>query len=494
MPTWASSDDIRRWDATLRTQALFSARTTRKTYLASLRSALAKVASGELGSFQAKDALRRSLSSLGYTAAAGFPQDAGKTGPNGETIPPATRGSIRDLASSGRIGLILDTNVKQARSLAQKASGDNPVFLLSNPAWRLTRTGARKKPRGDWKRRWKSAGDACAWKGAVRDEFVAAKDSPIWAEIGKGAGGFGDALGNDYPPFAFGSGMAWVNVGRGEWRRICAKAGIPDGLDELTRRVAAKAGWKDGAKKPQSDEARRVERHRAKKVREALDKVLVARGLAPLAPAFSFDPRARDAALAAVEEMLAAKSEAERLAAEAVAARAAAEADAPGIVAPCAVAEVGGDFPKILAELSASTEAVEKSLAAMRVAFAGGGGSYAASVRERPLPTDAEGQRAYDLAVGIVARSAKKVAAKCAACAEEARKAAAAIPTFAVRLAEAFEAWKKAECDRIIAEADRILADAGVALAERDDAVWTEWKRKVDAAKRRARKAASAAA
>ena len=123
--------------------------------------------------------------------------------------------------------------------MGQMAAGESPVFLRTNPAWRLERTGARKKPRGDWKRRWEAAGASVGWQGAAKRSFVALKDSPIWDALGKGVGGFGDTLGSPFPPFAFGSGMAWTNVSRREWERICQGEGMETGLDELDARTAA---------------------------------------------------------------------------------------------------------------------------------------------------------------------------------------------------------------------------------------------------------------
>jgi hypothetical protein len=67
--------------------------------------------------------------------------------------------------------------------------------------------------------------------------MCALKTSPIWQALADGAGGFEDTLGSPYPPFAFGSGMAWVNVRRSEWKRICQEEGIPDGLDDITKKA-----------------------------------------------------------------------------------------------------------------------------------------------------------------------------------------------------------------------------------------------------------------
>lgn len=219
------------WDERIKAAAIFSARTTKESYLDMVRKGLAAVASGEVTPQVAETKLKGILQNLGYRPETGFPDE--KTG----IIPPARPGAITDLSSSRRIQLILDTNIKQARSLGQVAASENPVVLMTDPAWRLTRTGARKKPRGDWKARWKAAGDACGWHGAAKKQFVALKTSPIWQHIADGTGGFEDTLGSPYPPFAFGSGMAWVNVSRKDWQRICQNEGIPDLLDE----IAAKA-------------------------------------------------------------------------------------------------------------------------------------------------------------------------------------------------------------------------------------------------------------
>lgn len=233
--TGLSSAQIRAaWSAKVKDVALFSARTTVESYLRTLRGILGEVAGGKVTPQVAETRLRKTLRDLGYSPHEGF---AGA----GEKVPPATPGAMTDLSSSRRIDLILDTNVKQARSLAQIASSSDPMAAYMRPAWKLTRTGKRKKPRGDWRRRWAAAGAACGWRGAAKGVFVALKDSPIWAALGKGAGGFGDVVGTAYPPFAFGSGMAWVNVGRREWNEICRREGIVSGDGE--RLAAAKAAF-----------------------------------------------------------------------------------------------------------------------------------------------------------------------------------------------------------------------------------------------------------
>lgn len=118
-------------------------------------------------------------------------------------------------ANESRIDFVVKTQRRMAQGLAQLAS-QTPGQIRRYPAWRLVRGGTRRVPREDWRARWDAAGSATGWQGACRDDFVALKDSPIWAALGDGAGGFRDAIGNPFPPFAFGSGMAWQRVSREE--------------------------------------------------------------------------------------------------------------------------------------------------------------------------------------------------------------------------------------------------------------------------------------
>ena len=241
-PTAEASAAIRRnWDERIKAEAVFGARITSRAYCDAIKRVLAEVVGGTLTPQDAERRLRETLRGLGYSPQAGFPgRDGG--------VPPASPMSIRDLSSSRRIQLIIDTNVKRARSMGQVASSEDPVMLMATPAWELTRTGARKKPRGDWRRRWAAAGAKCGWAGAAKQKMVALKTSPIWQALADGAGGFDDTLGSPFPPFAFGSGLAWVGVGRKEWKRICAAEGIDDGLGDVDAKAAELDAERRGAK------------------------------------------------------------------------------------------------------------------------------------------------------------------------------------------------------------------------------------------------------
>ena len=229
--TSLSSRELRTaWDQRIKDEAVFGARITHRAYIDAIKKRLVEVIGGTLSPQEAERRLKETLRDLGYSPEGGFKGD-------GKGIPPAKPGDIRDLSSSRRIQLIIDTNVKRARSMGQVAASENPMTMMSLPAWKLTRTGARKKPRGDWNRRWAAAGAKCGWKGACKRQMIALKTSPIWQALADGAGGYEDTLGSPFPPFAFGSGLAWVNVRRKEWQRICQTEGIPDGQEDITAKA-----------------------------------------------------------------------------------------------------------------------------------------------------------------------------------------------------------------------------------------------------------------
>ena len=126
-------------------------------------------------------------------------------------------------ASEAKLDFVMKTQRRMAQSLGQLAA-QTPGQIARYPAWRLVRGGTRRVPRDDWEARWLAAGNASGWQGACRDDLVALKDSPIWNALGD-PGIFRDAIGNPFPPFAFGSGMTWQRVSRDE----AAELGLVDG-------------------------------------------------------------------------------------------------------------------------------------------------------------------------------------------------------------------------------------------------------------------------
>lgn len=385
-----SSRQLRSWPDRIKDEAVFSARTTFRSYVDMIRKRLVEVATRAIIPDEAERMLRRTLEEVGYRPETGFPDARGR-------VPPATPGSITDLSSSRRIQLIIDTNVKQARSLGQIASSENPVFLMTNPAWKLTRTGARKKPRGDWRRRWEEAGAACGWRGALKTQMIALKTSPIWHEIGRGAGGFEDCIGTDYPPFAFGSGLAWVNVGRREWKRLCEAEGIPDGLEEI--RAIAKA-----TKDAQEAEGGKGAYGASAKPGAARGFARgIIEGLMRGAGGSAFIPNtlSRDAAERALRASLAASdacAEAIKAAVERI----------KGVSASSAGEEWASDVAEAAKKAMEELGAAERTCAAARSRLVG----FQREARTTPVPRDAKAQGGYDRrmkAISVAAERTKRI-------------------------------------------------------------------------------------
>lgn len=203
LPTSLGSEEIRTSiSADILRQSVWSARMEYVRYLAQVQKVCAQVAGGGMNLADARMVLTRTLRDMGHDTA-------------------NARG-ITDPASRRRIDLIVRTRTEMAANAARiNAQDESTVYAV--PAWELLRFGQRRVPR-DWPARWKAAGDAVGWVGASRDygTMVALKDSPIWAALGNGAGGYRDTLGNPYPPFAHSSGMAWAGV----LRRDCIRMGL----------------------------------------------------------------------------------------------------------------------------------------------------------------------------------------------------------------------------------------------------------------------------
>ena len=196
LPTSLGSDEIREQIAReILQRSIFSARMESARYLAKVRDVCAQIAAGEINQADARLKLVTLLEQMGHS-----PQDGG---------------GITNPASIRRLNLIIDTQRQMAASVAV-LSEQTEATVAMWPAWELTRLETRAVPRPDWDRRWAAAGLACGFKGALKDRFIALKSSPIWQELGNGAGGYRDTLGNPYPPFAFSSGMDWIEVDRDE--------------------------------------------------------------------------------------------------------------------------------------------------------------------------------------------------------------------------------------------------------------------------------------
>lgn len=124
------------------------------------------------------------------------------------------KGSLRDLKSSRRLGLIWDMNVAQARGYARWAADMTPEGLENEPCYELIRVMNRAEIR-DWPAIWKAAGGKFYDGEGSNDDYpfapgrmIAKKTDPIWRMISR--------FGTPWPPFDWGSGMGLRGLGRDE--------------------------------------------------------------------------------------------------------------------------------------------------------------------------------------------------------------------------------------------------------------------------------------
>lgn len=207
LPTTLGSEEIRsQIAADILRRSVFSARMASESYLAQIRDVCAEVVAGKLSTAQARERLLRTLEAMGHS--------------------PHDEGGLKNPASIRRLDLIVNTQADMAASVARLMT-QTPGTLDDFPAWELTRFEGRRVPRKDWRARWTLAGQSVGWAGALpmtaTGRMVALKSSPIWQALGDGVGGFTDSLRNPYPPFAYSSGMDWLDVSREEAERLGLK-------------------------------------------------------------------------------------------------------------------------------------------------------------------------------------------------------------------------------------------------------------------------------
>jgi hypothetical protein len=129
---------------------------------------------------------------------------------------PRKRGSIQDISSAGRLGLIWDMNLAQAEGYAAWKMGMDPDMLDAAPAQELIRVANRIEKR-PWPAIWREHGGK--FYGEPHPDFpdapgrmMALKTDPIWEAISE--------FGSPWPPFRWGSGVGLRNVRRREAEKL----------------------------------------------------------------------------------------------------------------------------------------------------------------------------------------------------------------------------------------------------------------------------------
>lgn len=236
LATDMSSAELRQLGQDVLRKSIFSARMNLINVVDDLKASVAEYLAGDTNLATAKQDLLDSLRKYGYRPDTGFAAQFGPTG----TVPPAEPGSLQDLSSDDRLKLIVQTNFRQALNYRKREAGMAPDALEQFPAWELLRIYPRLVPRGerrtaaglvpvpgdDWPSRWRKAaalaGDADALRVAGQTgRLIARKDSTLWDVLGDPSV-FADAIGTNYPPFAFNSGFGWSALARTE----CVAVGL----------------------------------------------------------------------------------------------------------------------------------------------------------------------------------------------------------------------------------------------------------------------------
>lgn len=125
---------------------------------------------------------------------------------------PRHKGTLRDLTSQGRLGLIWQMNIDQAQGYAEWKNGNSRVALHTFPAMEFIRLAARREIRV-WPEIWAAHGGKFygqpgpAYPNAP-GRMLALKTDPIWIAINR--------FGVPWKPFDWGSGMGTRAVGRRE--------------------------------------------------------------------------------------------------------------------------------------------------------------------------------------------------------------------------------------------------------------------------------------
>ena len=124
-----------------------------------------------------------------------------------QLVDPAKRGTLQDITSVPRLGLIHDMQVSQANEFARWKMDQSEGALLLYPAQEFKRIESRREPRRTWLQRWADAG------GELFDgRMIALKGAETWQRLSR--------FGTPWPPYDYGSGMGIEDISRDEAIRL----------------------------------------------------------------------------------------------------------------------------------------------------------------------------------------------------------------------------------------------------------------------------------
>ena len=192
LPTSLTSAQLAQVNAGVKRRAVFSATVESVRVLQGLAAGVDAVLRGDASGREVREQL------LDLHAALGTPVGPGKPG------------TVQDVTSARRADLQVRTLVDTAHGLGWQLQGMEPETLNAYPAQELRRFIRPKVKERDWPARWAKAGGRF-----IGQRMVALKTDPVWKNLGD-PNLFPDALGNDFAPFAFNSGMDLQDVSRAE--------------------------------------------------------------------------------------------------------------------------------------------------------------------------------------------------------------------------------------------------------------------------------------
>jgi len=141
------------------------------------------------------------------------------------------RGTLRDITSIPRLGLIFDMQQARAQEFARWKMDQTEGALMLYPAQEFLRVEDRRVPRDDWPQRWRAAGGQ-----RFGGRMIALKTDPVWERL--------SIFGTPWPPFDWGSGMGIEDVDRDEaiaLGLLAADAEVAPRVEDFNRGLEAGA-------------------------------------------------------------------------------------------------------------------------------------------------------------------------------------------------------------------------------------------------------------